>query len=187
MIVISGPSSVGKNTLLSALGGSNSVSFIVPSTSRPPRIEERSGTDYEFVDRSQFQSGIIDGLFFDWDYALNNYYGFRTNVLEGVGAIGITHALARMALRMRTRVPGTTLVFLHPTNESEHEARLRERFPDPYEREMRTRHWHEELAQESLFDYILPVTGGLEALSDPFRTIWQRLGVELPPERRSVP
>lgn len=178
MIIVSGPSGVGKSTLIGKLRAANSLEFLVPSTTREIRSEEIADQDYEFVDIGSFQAGIQSGRFADWDYALSNYYGFREDPLFDSGRPAITHALARMAVRLRSRHPSIKLVFLRPAHAEAHVARLTERFDDETARMGRLEHWREELAHEALFDHVLTVGGACEALEPQHNHVWGSLGLK---------
>jgi guanylate kinase len=179
MIIISGPSSVGKNTLISSIISKTSSKFIVPVTSRNKREGEGDGRDYEFLSKTKFREEIRNQTIEDWDYTLGNYYGFRRNLSASSGALTVTHALARMALRIRLRIPDVVLIFLRPLDSNNHLERLHERFPDDEDRLARIAHWKEELEHECLFDHILSVRGGTEALGGNHVKLWRSLGLDI--------
>lgn len=181
MIIVSGPSSVGKSTLIARLLAVNQLTFIVPTTTREIRAsEELPDRDYEFLDVPAFQAGIRAGEFADWDYALGNYYGFRRTRFIDTGPIAITHALARMAVRLRANHLTATLIFLRPADERAHIARVYDRFAGDEPQQARLRHWREELAQEALFDHVLTVSGASEAVSPQYADFWKGLGLAAP-------
>lgn len=179
LIVLSGPSGIGKSTLISKLTTTGHVSFVVPFTTRNPRTDEQDGRDYHFVDRSQFHRMIIEGRMTSWDYTLRNYYGFDNSLQS---ATGVTHSLARMALRVRRQISNAVLIFLQPVNREAHFARLKMRFPDPIEFGLRSAHYEEELAHSSLFDHTLTVSGADDALKPECLQFWRWLGLDLPHE-----
>ncbi|KND62695.1 guanylate kinase [Candidatus Phytoplasma phoenicium] len=82
MVVISGPSGVGKGQIKKALFKRKGHNFVysVSMTTRPPRPEERNGVDYFFVDESYFKQKIKENYFLEYNYFINYYYGttYRT-------------------------------------------------------------------------------------------------------------
>jgi len=67
LIVISGPSGVGKDTLIKRLLElDRNLRYSVSCTTRPSRPNEKDGTDYTFVTREQFQKQIEEGAFLEW-------------------------------------------------------------------------------------------------------------------------
>jgi len=85
-----------------------------------------------------------------------------------------------MAVRIRGAEPSAALLFLMPTNERILYERLRARATSAEDFEARLAHWREEKEHASLFDYILPVEGGLDALNTRWAGIWHDLGISLP-------
>lgn len=77
LIVISGPSGVGKSTLLHRLFQEypDNVSFSVSYTSRSPRTGENHGIDYYFTDEETFKNKIRNRDFLEWACVHGNYYG----------------------------------------------------------------------------------------------------------------
>lgn len=77
LIVISGPSGVGKSTLLHRLFREypDNFGFSVSYTSRSPRIGESHGTDYYFTDEETFKNKIKNNDLLEWACVHGNYYG----------------------------------------------------------------------------------------------------------------
>lgn len=114
MLIISGPSTIGKNPLIYKICELYGYEYIIPYTTRLIRKEEQQGKDYFFIAKEEFQEKIKNNEMIEWDYALNNYYGFSFNVKEGKF---ITHSLSRMALRLKAQYPNEiTTIFLMPEN-----------------------------------------------------------------------
>lgn len=151
MIIISGPSTIGKNPLIERICQEFTYQFVVPWTTRSIRSEEVDGKDYHFISKDEFQAKISDGSMENWDYCLANYYGFSGFTLNGLPRI--THSLSRMALRIKQRYPhDVTTVFLMPENK----GRIIKVLNDIYEGEMRTlrlQQVDEEISHASMFDY----------------------------------
>jgi guanylate kinase len=89
LIIISSPSGAGKTTLARRLLGEfPDVSFSVSTTTRRPRVNERDGVDYEFVEREQFDQMIARGEFAEWAEVHGNRYGTSRAVVETALASG---------------------------------------------------------------------------------------------------
>ena len=74
--IISGPSGVGKSTVLHALfEGRDDLYFSVSATTRAPREGERDGVDYHFMAPADFEKAIASGEFFEYAKVHDRYYG----------------------------------------------------------------------------------------------------------------
>jgi len=165
ILIISGPSHVGKNTMINELVDKFGYESIVTYTSRIPREEEINGVDYHFLSKTEFQSLIKEGFFVDWDYTLENYYGISNITFNFTGEKPkVIHVLARMALRLKQKFTNLKLLFLYPENVDEIENRLKTRFHNQEIVRQRIQHGKEEITHSSMFDYIVKTKGGLEAI-----------------------
>lgn len=118
MVIISGPSTVGKNPFIYKACKMFGLDYITPVTTREIRPDEKNGIDYWFFSKDIFQSKIKNGIITEWDYCLGNYYGYEFP-FPGSGAF-ITHGLSRMALRIKAKYPKEiTTVFLMPNSVDE--------------------------------------------------------------------
>jgi guanylate kinase len=86
VVVISGPSGVGKGTVLRrVLAQIDEATFSVSVTTRPPRTGERDGVDYHFVDDAEFDRIVVEGGFLEWaEYAGRRYGTLRDTVDAGL-------------------------------------------------------------------------------------------------------
>ena len=76
LFIISGPSGVGKSSLLKRLlAEHDNLRFSVSSTPRQPRVGEVNGKDYFFITKEQFQEDIKNEMFLEWAEVHNNFYG----------------------------------------------------------------------------------------------------------------
>lgn len=115
MIIVSGPSTIGKNPLIYKLCSMYNIHYLIPYTSRRRRPEESNGVDYFFLTKEDFQKKIMLGEINNWDYCLNNYYGYAFDFAKGTNYI--THGLSRMALRIKASYPNNvSTVFIKPNN-----------------------------------------------------------------------
>lgn len=154
MIMISGPSTVGKNPLIYAICKTYGFKYITPCTTRKIRKEETNGFDYIFLTKQEFQNEISKSTIKEWDYCLNNYYGYFFSFPGEMRQI--THGLSRMVLRIKNKHPDDiTTVFLMPRNID----KINSTIELIYEGEMlalRKALVEEELFHSKMFDYILP-------------------------------
>ena len=165
LVIISGPSAVGKDHFISIAVEIIAARMITPFTTRPRRQGEVGGREYDFVSRDEFRLRIREHYFYDWDYTLGNYYGCSHNSVDlaiNSSRVFIMHALARMAIRIAARAPDTRLVFLKPNDPNMLRARLEARGYSSEELDAREGHWQEEMEHIGLFDYVIE---GAESLS----------------------
>lgn len=154
-LIISGPSGAGKNTCIKkVLEKCHNVQFITPFTTRPKRHDEVNDKDYHFITYEDFSERYKSGEILDWDYTLNNYYGFLKNDLKNTTGILITHALAKMALRIKS-IPKMNVItiFIEPVDDKEVKNRILRRDNDAPDLEFRMQHGRDELIHKELFDY----------------------------------
>ena len=105
MIIVSGPSTIEKNPFIEYIINEKNYKFLVPCTTRKKRIEEEHAVDYFFYTKDEFQNRIKSGKIDQWDYCLENYYGYE-HLYENVNEKNIiTHGLSRMAIRIKTLYP----------------------------------------------------------------------------------
>lgn len=76
LVIITGPSRVGKTTIIDKLLEivPSSARFVT-TTTRPPRPKERDGVDYYFRSREEFKAGIESGEFIEWVESYGHFYG----------------------------------------------------------------------------------------------------------------
>jgi guanylate kinase len=86
LVIISGPSGVGKTSLVDALISSNVLEVpckkVVTYTTRSKRDHEKEGVDYYFISPAQFQIYIEEDFFIEWAHIYNQYYGIDKNLID---------------------------------------------------------------------------------------------------------
>jgi guanylate kinase len=160
LLVISGPSGVGKSSVVRALTDRMVFHFSVSWTTRKRRPGEVDGVDYVFVDRAQFEEGIARGGFLEWAEYSGNLYGTPRNaVLEHLkrGEHVLLDIENDGAGQVKAAYPDAVLVFIMPPSGAELERRLRTR-GDTAEEDIRMRLGVAEAQIEearSKFDYLV--------------------------------
>lgn len=156
MIIISGPSTVGKNPFIYQACNLYNLQYVTPYTTRAMREEEKNGRDYFFLPKSEFQSKIQSGKMSEWDFCLDNYYGY---MFEFPGSSNqITHGLSRMALRIKVKYPDEfTSIFLMPNSKDKIYSNLKQMYSGKTLL-LRMALVEEEICHSALFDKVFPVT-----------------------------
>jgi len=137
LLVLSGPSGVGKGTVGAALRAREpDLVWSVSATSRPPRPGEVDGVDYRFVTREEFERERDAGGFLEWFEVYGQLKGTPRAPIERALAEGRDVLLeidVQGALAVREQFPDALLVFLRAPDAAEQEARLRGRDTDDEE------------------------------------------------------
>ena len=175
LFVLSGPSGVGKDSVLTAMF--ENMSHIVRSvsaTTRPPRAGEVDGKDYHFLTRQEFEAGIATGVYLEHALYAGSYYG---TPLEGVqsqrlsGNDVILKIEVQGANRVREVAPDAILIFIEPPSLQVLESRLRLRGTDDEARvRARLQRAKEELECVPWYDYRI-VNDDLSSAVDSLRAI----------------
>lgn len=160
VVVVSGPSGVGKGTVVKRLLDElPDAALSVSATTRQPRPGEIDGTHYHFVDRDQFERLVEDDELLEWaEYAGNRYGTPRQGVADQVtdGRVVLLEIEVQGALQIRRKVPDALLVFLSPPSFDELERRLAGRGTETDEvRRARLDVARWELAQQDSFDAVV--------------------------------
>ena len=133
-IVVSGPSGVGKTTIVQqVLESDPHVTYSVSVTTRPPRPGETSGDHYEFVDDEVFDELVRDGALAEWAEVHGYRYGTRASVIrEGLdlGSDVIMDLDVQGGMSIKRLFPEALLIFIEPPSREELEERLRGRATD---------------------------------------------------------
>ncbi len=128
LFVFSGPSGVGKDTLLDLLAD-NMTGFekCVTATTRLPREGEQNGVDYHFVSKEQFKEWEASGMMLETACYNNQFYGtplFAVKLVTDRGLDVILKIEVQGALQVKKVSPKAILVFIQPPSISELQRRL---------------------------------------------------------------
>jgi guanylate kinase len=141
LLVVSGPSGVGKSSVIDAVLEQSGASFSVSATTREPRTGEVDGEDYWFVDQDTFSGLVRSGGMLEWaNYGGYRYGTPRATVLELLdqGVHVVLDIENDGAHQVKRAYPSAVLVFLMPPSRGELERRLRSR-GDTSERDIEAR------------------------------------------------
>ncbi|WP_295632685.1 guanylate kinase [uncultured Intestinimonas sp.] len=160
LIVLSGPSGVGKSTVISELlGQRQDIYFSVSFTTRQPRVGEADGVNYNFVDRAEFERMIAAGELLEHAEYVGNYYGTSLKVIQEKLDAGIDVLLdieVQGAAKVRAKCPEAVLIFIIPPSFEELSRRLRGRNTDSEETIAgRLQKAREEYQQIPNYDYLV--------------------------------
>ena len=133
LIVFSGPSGTGKDTVLEVLLKKSDVQKSVSATTRAMRPGERDGLDYYFVTRDQFLSMIENGEMLEYAEYVGNYYGTPLGPVREWTANG-TDVILKIEVQggaqVKRKYPDSVGIFIMPPSIEELERRLRGRGTD---------------------------------------------------------
>ncbi len=160
LIVISGPSGIGKDTIVQALQQRNpSFHFVITCASRDPRPGEVNGVDYIFVSKERFEEMIAEDELIEYALVYHEYKGVpRQHVIDALnsGSDVIMRLDVQGAARIRSLFPEAVLVFLAPENDEEWIKRLQNRKTETAEKlKLRIATAKDELRYLDIFDYFV--------------------------------
>ena len=157
LIVLSGPSGVGKGTIAKKLIERNpQLSLSVSCTTRQPRRGEIDGEHYFFVSKDKFENGIKDGEFLEYSEHFENFYGTPKSFVEDklTSKDVLLEIDVNGGLNVKNNYPEAILIMLLPPSVDEIYNRLVKRHTESIEKiKLRMDRIDYEISQQHLYDY----------------------------------
>jgi guanylate kinase len=189
LIVIAGPSGVGKGSVVRELllRDPERLALSVSATTRASRPGEQHGRDYYFVSDEEFDRLIASGDLLEWADVVGHRSGTPRGYVDAqlAGRDVVLEIDVQGASQIRDRVPEALLVFLAPPSTAELERRLRGRgteTEDRVRRRMETAAW--ELGQTGWFDHVV-VNDDLMRAADEVAAIIEGFRSDVPEDSSS--
>ncbi len=176
--MISGPSGVGKSTLLNKLFADfkDELHFSVSSTTRKPREGEKDGEHYHFISENAFKQDIEKGYFLEWALVHQNYYGTslkQTKEALKQGKIVIfdidVQGFFQVSKKLKEKIVS---VFIITKDKNELKKRLIKRNADTAEHlEQRLQNAREEMKELDKYDYLI-INENLEQSYEALKSVF---------------
>ena len=176
LIVLSGPSGVGKATVRKALFemDDHNFTYSVSMTTRKPRVGEVDGVDYYFVSEEEFERRIKQGRFLEFAKFVGNYYGTPMDEVEKMiqdGAEVVLEIEVEGAMQVKAKMPDAVLIFIAPPSYDALKTRLLRRGTEPEDIiSERLNKAHRELTLAAGYDYIV-INDDVENAADRIKAI----------------
>ena len=161
LIVISGPSGAGKDTVVKKLlETNNNIELSVSMTTRAPRKGEKEGVDYFYVSNEEFQKQIDEGNFLEYANVFGtNYYGtpkdkVLNNIKKGKDVILVIDIQG--AIKVKEAMPESIFIFIMPPSMKELKKRLIERDTESSEKILeRFKTAYKEINEATKYNYVV--------------------------------
>jgi len=160
LVVLSGPSGVGKDTVLARMRKSGRpFHYVITATTRLKRAGEKNGVDYHFLSRKEFQQMLDKNQFLEWANVYDNYYGVPKNEITSALSKGVDTIVkvdVQGAASIKKILPQAVFIFLMPPSVGELEKRLRRRRSESStDLALRLEKAKVEMKSLPLFDYVI--------------------------------
>jgi guanylate kinase len=162
LVIVSGPSGVGKDTVIAALRrrpGGEDFHYVVTCTTRPPRPYEEDGVHYRFLSDAEFQGLKNAGELLEANLVHGHWYGTPRAEVRNALARGLDVILkidVQGAAVVKASVPEALLIFLVPPSLEDLFGRLKRRATETAdELDVRQRNAALELARQSDYDHVV--------------------------------
>ena len=171
LVVISGPSGVGKSTVIAeVMHQRDNLVFSVSYTTRAPRAGEEDGVNYHFVDTAEFERMIRDGELLEYTQYAENYYGTSLADIQALASQGLDVLLdieVEGASNVKRKADNAVLIFVAPPSFEELSRRLHGRRTESEEVvRARLEQAQVELKQIPNYDYLVVNDSVIRAASD---------------------
>lgn len=175
LIVISGPSGVGKGTICAeVLATEPNLKLSVSDTTRAPREGEENGINYSFITREQFLTNIENEAYLEWAEVYGNFYGTPRSAVEKNIKNGIDTLLeidTQGASLIKKSFPDGVFIFIAPPDYKTLESRLRGRKTDSEETiRKRLNLFKDEIKRIPMYDYVI-INDDIEIAVDKVRAV----------------
>ena len=176
LIIITGPSGVGKGTVVKELLDRNKDIWLsISATTRNPRVGEKDGLNYYFISEERFKDMIDKKEFLEWAQFAGNYYGTPlSTVNEKIekGFIVLLEIEVEGAKQIKEKFPEALSIFLLPPSKAELEKRIRNRGTEKEEAiGRRLSRADYEIASSDEFDFVLTNHDVDETVKEVFKII----------------
>jgi len=160
LFIISAPSGAGKTTLCKALLTRLPILvYSVSYTTRKPRLDEKEGVDYHFIDKEEFENGIKNKAWAEWAKVHGNYYGTAVNALDQAMNTGKSLLLdidVQGTIQILAHYPDAVTVFIMAPSMQILKERLEKRSGDSQATiHKRLENAKKEIAQKGTYRYIV--------------------------------
>ena len=160
IIIVSAPSGAGKTSICDAvIRDDKNIVYSISTTTRNPRIGEKDGREYFFVDEKKFKQDIKQGKFIEWAKVHNNYYGTSKTLLYDVLSKGKDILLdidVQGALNIKKKYKNALMLFVMTPTLKELKNRLVKRNKDSKETiNTRIENAKKEIKYIGQYDYLI--------------------------------
>ena len=159
--VISGPSGVGKDTLMDLIFEkyNQDLHIAITATTRQPRTNEKNGINHYFKSETEFKDLINEELLIEWAKVYDNYYGVPySEIIDNlkIQKKVLLRVDVQGAKRLKKIIPKSNFIFISPESENDLRLRLEKRHENSHlEIEKRISESKKEVKEADWFDYIV--------------------------------
>jgi len=158
LIVISGPSGVGKGAIGNLLRERNPhLKYSISATTRSPRVGEKNGINYFFLTKDEFLCQREQGEFLEWAEVYGNFYGTPKSEVQRLRSLGedvILEIDIKGAMQVKSACPDGIFIFILPPSLEELKKRIIKRGSENEESLMRRfSEAEDEIAQAKYYEY----------------------------------